>query len=611
MNKKKAFTLTELLVVVIVLGVLAAVAVPKFSRVLETRRTTEAENMLSAVRMEQEKRCTLGKKYTGDFADISTVAYAKTGVAEAKSSNYTYKLTTVGVEANRADSNYTLKIPSYKSGELCCSGEGCEALNKSYPDCATITVASDECAADACDLTPNTCACSTYASRHGCECSPSVENCCAAGSGAVSYTNGQCVCPSDQTYSGSKCVDICDEDEYWDAGSSSCKDVCSEDQVWNSTTKQCDARCTGGATWNGSECECPSGQKYVNGACENICSEDQVWNSSTQQCDDRCSGGATWNGSECVCAAGQEYVDGACKDICTGGATWNGSECVCAAGQEYIDGECVSTCGEGATFQNGVCVCDDPSQKYDTTQGQCVNLCLAFETFKTSGNKKYCCASVPSSERDVGNAPTCTTTGGNRPTDIRVTTCVSPIYRVLTMPSSAFSRPQCTPSTNGQEMYKSYRCSNDGGGCKTCENEEGCWGAPCENGCNYGTINPGNIGGGTGGNRYPTFLGSAGQNSSINFVTARSVLWDPFAGFANNDMMLAAGGSTPCNDAATSINEVCPSGYSCDRSQRPPMCVKSERPADDPGWSTGGNGGIENTFVWVETTYTCSCRQVS
>ena len=54
LSKKRAFTLPELLVVVIVLGTLATVAVPKFTRVLETRKTAEAENMLSAVRTDQE-----------------------------------------------------------------------------------------------------------------------------------------------------------------------------------------------------------------------------------------------------------------------------------------------------------------------------------------------------------------------------------------------------------------------------------------------------------------------------------------------------------------------------------------------------------------------------
>ena len=42
-RKKKAFTLTELLVVVIVIGVLSAVVLPKFSKVIETRKTTETE----------------------------------------------------------------------------------------------------------------------------------------------------------------------------------------------------------------------------------------------------------------------------------------------------------------------------------------------------------------------------------------------------------------------------------------------------------------------------------------------------------------------------------------------------------------------------------------
>ena len=60
-NKKKAFTLTELLVVVIVIGILSAVVLPKFNKVVETRKTTEAEEVMAAIRTEQEKRCSLNK----------------------------------------------------------------------------------------------------------------------------------------------------------------------------------------------------------------------------------------------------------------------------------------------------------------------------------------------------------------------------------------------------------------------------------------------------------------------------------------------------------------------------------------------------------------------
>ena len=200
-NKKRAFTLTELLVVVIVLGTLAAVAVPKFSRVLETRRTGEAEEMLSAVRMEQEKRCSLGQNYTGDLGNIPTVAYAKTSASQGKTNNYTYTLTSTGIEASRSGKDYVIKIPSYKTGQMCCEGSGCDALNKSYPSCASLSLpASDECAAsdvvqptDPCDTDPNSCACSSYAAGHrcecdadyaslnACECNPSTAACCGEG----------------------------------------------------------------------------------------------------------------------------------------------------------------------------------------------------------------------------------------------------------------------------------------------------------------------------------------------------------------------------------------------------------------------------------------------
>ncbi len=236
-NKKRAFTLTELLVVVIVLGTLAAVAVPKFSRVLETRRTSEAEKLLSAVRTEQEKRCSLGQNYTGDLGNIPTVAYAKTSASQGKTSNYTYTLTSTGIEASRSGKDYVIKIPSYKTGQMCCEGSGCDALNKSYPSCTSLSLpASDECAAsdvvqptDPCDTDPNSCACSTYAAGHrcecdadyaslnACECNPSTAACCGEGeewnpqTGACEPTD-ECIEEYGEAVKVSAASDTCDGD---------------------------------------------------------------------------------------------------------------------------------------------------------------------------------------------------------------------------------------------------------------------------------------------------------------------------------------------------------------------------------------------------------------
>ena len=145
---KIGFTLAELLVVVVVLAVLAGVAIPKFTRVLETRKTTEAEQMLAAVRMEQEKRCTMGKQYTVSTGDISTLA------AAGSSANYAYSLGNQGAEATSKDedNSYSLKMLSYQDGRICCDGPYCESLNKNYVSCASLRnelvalAQTDECA---------------------------------------------------------------------------------------------------------------------------------------------------------------------------------------------------------------------------------------------------------------------------------------------------------------------------------------------------------------------------------------------------------------------------------------------------------------------------------
>ena len=130
--KKRAFTLTELLVVVVIVGVLSAVVLPKFTKILQTRKTTEAENVMAAVRNEQEARCMVGRDYTADTTKLASLP-------KATSKNYTYTLDAQGITATAKDGNYTLQIPSYTDGRICCSGEGCDGLNKDYPLCGSIS----------------------------------------------------------------------------------------------------------------------------------------------------------------------------------------------------------------------------------------------------------------------------------------------------------------------------------------------------------------------------------------------------------------------------------------------------------------------------------------
>ncbi len=138
--KKKAFTLTELLVVVVIIGVLSAVVLPKFTKVLQTRKTTEAENIMAAVRNEQEARCMVGRDYVGQN-EIGKLA----SLPKATSKNYTYTLDAQGITATAKDGNYTLQIPSYTDGRICCSGAGCDGLNKDYPKCDSFTPEQATC----------------------------------------------------------------------------------------------------------------------------------------------------------------------------------------------------------------------------------------------------------------------------------------------------------------------------------------------------------------------------------------------------------------------------------------------------------------------------------
>ncbi len=130
-RQKRAFTLTELLVTVVIIGILSAVVLPKFNKVMEGIKTGEAERMLTAVRTEQEARCTLGQDYLADGDKVRAFP-------GNTSKNYTYAFTGNGMSAESKTSNYTLQMPSYMDGRICCEGTGCAGLNKDYPTCEAL-----------------------------------------------------------------------------------------------------------------------------------------------------------------------------------------------------------------------------------------------------------------------------------------------------------------------------------------------------------------------------------------------------------------------------------------------------------------------------------------
>ena len=236
---KKAFTLTELLVVVIVLGVLAAVAAPKFSRVLETRKTAEAEEILSSLRTEQEYRCVQGKAYQTDGAATQTLASAK------NSKNYNYTLTGTGAAATSAK-GYSIQMPSYKNGQLCCSGTYCSQLNKSYPLCSAANIPDDECAAEDEEPIPP--------AELTCAENPAQEKCCISSQkwdGTQCVAKGLCEDEDDPEHC---CFDL--GNAHWDLTTQSCVSGECEHPQDDQPQKNCPSGYTGVLTreWDSFYC---------------------------------------------------------------------------------------------------------------------------------------------------------------------------------------------------------------------------------------------------------------------------------------------------------------------------------------------------------------------
>ena len=130
----KGFSLVELAVVVIIIGVLAAFGVPRLLKSVERSKASEAHGYLAAVRAAQERYQAKQGTYTATLADLD--------VEQSTPKYYTVGLVTAGSTLSLEDS-WTLTLTragassGYGAYTVTFTQEGYDAVNstlETFPD---------------------------------------------------------------------------------------------------------------------------------------------------------------------------------------------------------------------------------------------------------------------------------------------------------------------------------------------------------------------------------------------------------------------------------------------------------------------------------------------
>ena len=158
-NKKNnnGFTLIELLIVVLIIGVLTAVALPGYRKAVERSRVSDALTTMQAIAKSEHGWYLNNNSYTKDFANLDIEINGTINEGALETDFYTYELLDTGILAERNNGDYSLYKDYESSQVLCMPGnhfvcenlipftkEPCERVGMAWANTNTTCYANEE-----------------------------------------------------------------------------------------------------------------------------------------------------------------------------------------------------------------------------------------------------------------------------------------------------------------------------------------------------------------------------------------------------------------------------------------------------------------------------------
>ncbi len=317
-KSKKGFTLTEVLVVVLIIGVISAIAYPVYTKSINKSRAVEAINLLEMVRNKQIANFARKGEYLPTFSNIGQLtsnaeAEVKTegdailtvnGKYELAMNNATNCMSAAYIPAKGKPATFTFSS-SYEDAGLGCDGDICKTFGNIVGSSSSVCNCGDKSCSSPYTLNAKTCACDCPLeckdggchdknpartetrncgyNNSGTQTRVCPESCSASCDGSWSSCTGQSCDESTKPDTTQNCASGCGtqtrsvtcNNGTWSAGSwvGSCSSP-SQNQITSESggnggtrTRSCWATCSGGECSGWGSWQCPEGYSWNGSEC--------------------------------------------------------------------------------------------------------------------------------------------------------------------------------------------------------------------------------------------------------------------------------------------------------------------------------------------------------